>query len=201
MKRTTRNAVRTKQEIIAKAAPIFNVYGYAGSKMQLIVAATGFQKGGIYCHFDSKLDLAKAAFLYNCSLLEKAYLKKINPADSPRKQLLQFFENYRNFIARPTIKGGCPIMNTATEVDDTNKEFRLLAKSALKTLSLRIEAILQAGKESGDFRATIDPQKEVNFFFATLEGAIMIAKLHHQKRSFTDTFDRLLLYLEQNILV
>ena len=65
MKRATRNAAKSKQEIIEKAAPVFNQYGYAGTKLDMLIKATGFQKGGIYCHFDSKMDLARAVFKYN----------------------------------------------------------------------------------------------------------------------------------------
>ena len=58
MKRMTRNAVKTKQEIIEKSAPVFNVNGFAGTSMQMLVKATGYQMGGIYRHFDTKMDLA-----------------------------------------------------------------------------------------------------------------------------------------------
>ena len=55
MKRTTRNAAKTKKEIIEKSAPIFNVHGYAGTKIQMLVDATGYQAGGIYRHFKDKM--------------------------------------------------------------------------------------------------------------------------------------------------
>ena len=73
MKRTTRNAAKTKQEIIEKAAPVFNVNGFAGTSMKMLVQATGYQMGGIYRHFASKMDLAKAVFQYN---YETIVLKK-----------------------------------------------------------------------------------------------------------------------------
>ena len=75
MKRTTRNAVKTRQEIIEKSAPIFNVHGYAGTKIQMLVDATGYQAGGIYRHFTNKENLAKAAFQYNYELLIKSNFK------------------------------------------------------------------------------------------------------------------------------
>ena len=62
MKRTIRNATKTKQEIIEKSAPVFNIHGYSGTKMQMLVDATGYQMGGIYRHFETKMDLAKAVF-------------------------------------------------------------------------------------------------------------------------------------------
>ena len=59
-----RKGERTKQEIIRKAAPIFNEKGYDGAALSDLMRATGLEKGGIYRHFDSKEQLAAEAFDY-----------------------------------------------------------------------------------------------------------------------------------------
>jgi len=53
---------QTRQEIIRKAAPIFNQRGYDGAALSDLMKATGLEKGGIYRHFDSKQQLAAEAF-------------------------------------------------------------------------------------------------------------------------------------------
>jgi len=55
---------QTRQEIIRKAAPIFNQRGYDGAAMSDLMKATGLEKGGIYRHFSSKEALAAEAFDY-----------------------------------------------------------------------------------------------------------------------------------------
>src|SRR5215218_9888751 len=55
---------RTRERIIATAAPLFNQRGYVGASMSDLMAATGLEKGGIYRHFESKDALALAAFDY-----------------------------------------------------------------------------------------------------------------------------------------
>ena len=57
-----RKGEQTRQEIIRKAAPIFNQRGYDGAALSDLMRATGLEKGGIYRHFDSKQQLASAAF-------------------------------------------------------------------------------------------------------------------------------------------
>jgi len=52
------------QEIIRKAAPIFNQRGYDGAALSDLMKATGLEKGGIYRHFSSKEALAAEAFDY-----------------------------------------------------------------------------------------------------------------------------------------
>ena len=46
-----RKGEETRQEIIRKAAPIFNRKGYSGAALSDLMRATGLEKGGIYRHF------------------------------------------------------------------------------------------------------------------------------------------------------
>ena len=46
-----RKGEQTGQEIIRKAAPIFNQKGYDGAALSDLMRATGLEKGGIYGHF------------------------------------------------------------------------------------------------------------------------------------------------------
>src|SRR6202044_1542725 len=59
-----RKGEQTRQEIIRKAAPIFNQRGFDGATLSDLMKATGLEKGGIYRHFDSKEMLAAEAFDY-----------------------------------------------------------------------------------------------------------------------------------------
>jgi len=164
MKRDTRNAAKSRQEIIEKSAAVFNVHGYSGAKMQMIIDATGYQKGGIYCHFESKEELARESFLYNVEQLKSIYFKNILAEDSATQQIKTFKENYQNFLKRPTIKGGCPILNTSTEVDDTNTEFRSYVKSALDGLFKKLKTILIEGQKSREFNQELFLRSSINGF-------------------------------------
>ena len=57
-----RKGEETRQEIIRRAAPIFNRKGYSGAALSDLMRATGLEKGGIYRHFESKEELAGDAF-------------------------------------------------------------------------------------------------------------------------------------------
>jgi TetR/AcrR family transcriptional repressor of nem operon len=57
-----RKGEQTRQDIIRKAAPIFNQKGYDGAALSDLMRATGLEKGGIYRHFESKEELAGDAF-------------------------------------------------------------------------------------------------------------------------------------------
>jgi len=53
-----RKGEQTRQEIIRKAAPIFNQRGYDGAALLRSDGGDGSKKAGIYRHFDSKQQLA-----------------------------------------------------------------------------------------------------------------------------------------------
>jgi len=200
MKRTTRNAAKTKQEIIEKSAPLFNVHGYEGTKMQMIVEATGYQMGGIYRHFGTKKALAKEVFQYNYQLLKNSYIAGVHEDQSSREQLLQLLHNLKTTFFAPTLVGGCPILNTAIEADDTDKDFRVLASEGLDELVGIVEKILEKGKTEGDFKHSIDPTQEALYLMTTVEGLIMVAKLKRSGKVLTAIFERFASYIEDNIL-
>ncbi len=56
----TEKGESTKRELLAVAAEVFAYHGYAGTRMDDIIAASGMTKGAIYFHFGSKEELARA---------------------------------------------------------------------------------------------------------------------------------------------
>lgn len=200
MKRTTRNAAKTRREIIEKSAPIFNVHGYAGTKMQMLIEATGYQMGGIYRHFDTKMDLAKSVFQYNYEAIIQPNLQ-FAEALNPKEKLLTIIENYKRMLLNPLARGGCPLLNTATEVDDTNESFRQLAQSFVEEILNTIESILEDGKTANLFQSSLDAKKEALYLFATVEGAIMIGKLTKDAKPVFDIYSQVSNYLEESIFI
>ena len=198
MKRTTRNPEKSKREIIEKSAPVFNTYGISGTSMQMLVDATGFQMGGIYRHFNSKLELSKAVFQYNYETLVKPNLK---PDDSlnPKEKLIAIFENYKKMILKPRIKGGCPLLNTAMEVDDTDPEFRLLAKANAEEVISLMTKVLEEGKAGGVFKSNLNSTGQAQFLFASVEGAILLTTLTRSIEPLQNIFGQIHKHIVENI--
>ncbi len=201
MKRTERNPVKSRQEIIEKSAPVFNIHGFAGASMQMIIEATGYQKGGIYRHFSSKKQLAQAVFQHNFGALKQAYLKDLEQGSRAPMQLLKLLSNFLETVANPVIEGGCPMLNMAPEVDDTDTDMRQMVSHALDELSQPITGIFKKGMAEGTFRQGLDPQQEANFVIALIEGSIMMAKLQGKRRIILGNCERLFHYLNHFIFV
>jgi TetR/AcrR family transcriptional repressor of nem operon len=166
---------RTRQRIVAAAAPVFNQHGYAGSSLADLMKATGLEKGGIYRHFSSKEELAAEAFDYTWEEVLRVRLPDADPADGA---IVWLKEVIANFVHRQSpVAGGCPLLNTATESDDGNAILRARVTRALRNWVLRLQTVLEDGAKRGEIRPGIDSREVASIIGATLEGALMMSRL------------------------
>jgi AcrR family transcriptional regulator len=171
-------AAQTKQRIIEKAAILFNQNGYAGSSIDGIMKLTGLQKGGIYNHFKSKDEIALAAFDHSLALLKQKVLADIPNKNNAIDRLHALVHGFTGFVENQTIIGGCPILNTAVESDDTHPELRLRAQGAINEIRASIGSIIELGIRQREIIAEIDSEEASIAIVATIEGALMLSKLY-----------------------
>ena len=169
-----RKGEQTRQEIIRKAAPIFNQKGYDGAALSDLMKATGLEKGGIYRHFDSKQELAGEAFDHAWKLAMDARFEGMQEIANTVDRLKQIVRNFRD---RRVIQGGCPLLNTAVDSDDGNPKLRAKARQALSSWLHRIEAIVEEGKRQGEVRSDVDSAELAMLIVSMLEGSFMIRRL------------------------
>jgi TetR/AcrR family transcriptional regulator, transcriptional repressor for nem operon len=127
-----RKGEQTRQEIIRKAAPIFNQKGYDGAALSDLMRATGLEKGGIYRHFGSKQELAGDAFDHAWKIAMDTRFEGTEQIANTVDRLKQIVRNFRD---RRTglVPGGCPLLNTAIDCDDGNPKLREKARQALSS--------------------------------------------------------------------
>jgi TetR/AcrR family transcriptional regulator, transcriptional repressor for nem operon len=170
-------ADKTRQFIIQRSAPIFNKKGYAGTSMADIQQATGLAKGGIYGNFTGKEEIALEVFEYSYNQLKEALRFKIKQEKTAKAKLFAILDYYRNYTLKPTIDGGCPVLNTGVDADDHIPFLKDRARKALKEMLDSLEYIIQKGIEYQEFRKDLSAAKEAEVFYALIEGGIMMSKL------------------------
>ncbi|MBT1711160.1 TetR/AcrR family transcriptional regulator [Fulvivirgaceae bacterium PWU5] len=172
-----RDPEATKETILKKSGVLFNTQGYKATSISQITDATGFTKGAIYRHFGSKDDLEREtlAFLSNI-LFGKLRVIIVNESNSVDKLrgIFKFFESY---ISNPPLKGGCPLLNAAIEVDDAHPALRKEAVKTLTVLKKSLMTILQNGIEHKQLKPDTDVMFFSTLIIAVLEGGIMMSKL------------------------
>lgn len=166
----------TRRLILERAAPVFNQRGYAGTSMSEVVEATRLEKGGIYNHFASKEELAVAAFDYAISLIVDGYAAA-QEDKAGLDRLVAIIQIFGDWSGHPLVAGGCPIMNTAIEADDTNPKLAARARAAMDSWHRLIGSIVKDAKARGELDADVDPYELATLVTSTLEGSLMLSRL------------------------
>ena len=193
-----RKGEHTRQEIIRKAAPIFNQKGYEGAALSDLMEATGLEKGGIYRHFDSKQQLAAEAFDYAWKLALDTRFEGTEAISNRVDRLKQIV---RNFWERRSglVPGGCPLLNTAIDSDDGNPQLREKARRALRSWLDRLRSIIEQGQRRGEIRSEIDSAGLATLIVSTLEGSLMVSRLERRDQPRDWACRQLQEYLETNV--
>lgn len=192
-------AERTKQFIIEKTAPIFNVKGYAGTSLSDMTDITGLTKGSIYGNFANKDEVALAAFDRNLKAVTNIIQQEMEKERSYKGKLLVYTRVYENFLKHPFPTGGCPILNTAIEADDTHPLLKEKANAAIIAWKNKIIGLVKKGNENNEFKPGIDPEGTALTIIAMIEGAVMITKLTgkmNYRKAIMDSAERLIHDLE-----
>lgn len=171
-------AEETKARIIQQAADLFNQHGYAGSSMSDIMQATGLKKGGIYNHFASKDELAIAAFDFAIEQVSQRYGQAVREKRGAIARLNAIIHAFSTALDEVSLKGGCPILNTAIESDDTHPALRERTQRAMYDWRILIHRVVQTGIERGEILPTVNPDCVATILISTLEGALMMTKLY-----------------------
>ena len=171
-------AEETKAWIIEKTAPVFNRKGFTGTTLSDMEEATGLTKGSIYNNFVNKDEVALAVFDYNLAMVNNLVSAEMSKHTTAKGQLLAYVNVYGNdVLKRPFPKGGCPVLNTAVESDDTHPELRKKASAAITAWKNKIVSLIEKGKKDKEFRHSVNAEEVALTMVATIEGGIMVSKV------------------------
>ena len=190
---------QTRQEIIRKAAPIFNQRGYDGAALSDLMQATGLEKGGIYRHFASKEALAAEAFDYAWGETLNARIHDLDATSNTVDRLKQLVANFID--RRGIIPGGCPLLNTAVDTDDGNPVLRKRARKALRDWRGYIISVIRTGIRARQIRPKVEAKRVATLIISSLEGAFMVYRLERTEESLRAVQAHLDSYLETELRV
>ncbi|HMG88425.1 MAG TPA: TetR/AcrR family transcriptional regulator [Chryseolinea sp.] len=190
-----RNPQATKETILKKSGVLFNTQGYKSTSISEITDATGFTKGAIYRHFESKDELEIETLHYLSSLMFEKLRGRIKEKSTAAEKLRTIFHFFESYISNPPIKGGCPLLNAAIEADDSNPALRKAALKILTGLRDSIVTMLANGIKHKQIKAGIDKEHYATLIIAVLEGAIMMSKLSESD----DDIKRMIKHLDKQV--
>ena len=190
---------QTRQHIIQQAATLFNQRGYIGSSISDVMQCTGLQKRGIYRHFQSKEQLALAAFDYAQQLNTSQLVAAVAAETDAVQKLLAFISAFHTLTLHPPVPGGCPVLNTIVDSDDGDPALRERVVAVVSGWEQLIERIVADGVAQGSLRRDIDPQAVATVLIATVEGGILLARAHRSPLYLQHAVDHLLMYVRRDL--
>ncbi len=191
---------KTRQLIVEKSAALFNQKGYAGTSIQDIMAATGLTKGGIYGNFKKesgdkkgvKEEIAVAAFLHAVKVVNEEVQKRTFVIENSIDKLKAVTYFYKERVMNPPVEGGCPILNTSIDVDDSQPALRKKVIKAVQYWKERIIKTLEKGIANGQIRKDVNAEEFATLFIGTLEGGLMMSRIFNDNHHFDIMADQLI---------
>jgi AcrR family transcriptional regulator len=193
-------AEKTKQFIIEKTATLFNTKGYTSTSLSDITAATGLTKGSIYGNFENKDAVALEVYKFNAGSLSKNMLRSFSDEfPTAIDKLHAFVAFYRKNWHSVFVSGGCPLMNAATEADDT---FPLLKNQVTKSFQewiSKISKVISQGQKNGELNIKANADEYASLFIMLTEGGILLSKTTGDEKFLNQALDKVLNIIDQEL--
>jgi TetR/AcrR family transcriptional regulator, transcriptional repressor for nem operon len=172
---------RTREFIVEKTASLFNTKGFDGTTLSELTEATGLTKGALYGNFTDKDEIAVEAFRHSVKKVKSMVRVHLDGASTYKKQLNRLLEFYALYVFEPPVVGGCPLLNSAIEVDDYRTSMRKIVATELMDTIEFIAGLLKKGVKANEFRPDINPRHLAYTFFCSVEGALMFSRVEKSK--------------------
>ncbi|WNJ17610.1 TetR/AcrR family transcriptional regulator [Pontibacter sp. G13] len=192
---------KTRQHIIESTAELFNKKGFAGTSMADITQATGLTKGSVYGNFKNKDEVATAVFLHNYQLIVEGIAAELKPRNSPLDKIYGYVAFYRREYQMMFLKGGCPLLNTAMDADDTHPLLAEQAKMVLGKWKKHLIRLVEKGQEAGEIDPETVPNRFAMMMISLLEGGIAMAKASGDHSYLFHAFEEIELRIREMSLI
>lgn len=193
-------AEKTRQFIIEKTASLFNTKGYTSTSLSDITEATGLTKGSIYGNFENKDQVALEVYKYNANLLKQSMSRSFGDEfPSTIDKLHAFVAFYRKNWQSVFLNGGCPLMNAATEADDTYPLLKNQVTRSFTEWISRITEVIKQGQKIGELSANANASEYASLFIMLIEGGILLSKTTGEEKFLNQALDRILTIINNEL--
>jgi len=187
----------TRQRILERAAPLLNRHGFQSAPVSEIMRVTGLQKGGLYNHFESKEELALAAFDLLMDRINRKVMEVHRSHDSPLAQLTAHVQLIAS--GGTETEGGCPMANSIVESDDANPALRARVANVLDQWRWLLTHTVAKGIVAGEIRADVNPDEVATRVICALEGGHLLRHFYGEERYLQQMGKFLTEYIERDL--
>jgi len=192
-------AEKTKQLILETAVPLYNKKGISGVNIDDVLNEAKITKGCLYGHFENKDDLTAQVVELMLKKVSDRIQMSVSNAKTTKGKISAYLDFYKDPI-NTYISGGCPIFNTAVEVDDSFPVIKQKVAALLRFGQEGLTAILKEGIENGEYSARLDPAVFAFKLVASVEGGLVMCRTMDTMKPMQSLIKNLKAELEQYAL-
>ena len=174
-----RDGRSTRDTVIAAATKLMRLHGYQKTSLDDVLRESGVGKGNFYHYFKSKEELGHAILDQLISEFLDRTLEPCFAAEvaNPVGQIRCFLDRVLELQRGSNCVGGCPLGNLASELSDVHEGFRTRLAAIFVAWRDRLTRALDDARTRGLVTDDCAPAAVAHFVVASLEGAILLAKV------------------------
>ena len=166
----------TRDQILDCAQGLIQTRGYNGFSFRDIAGDIGIKSSSIHYYYPGKTDLAVAVASEYRTAFTTATQQLVANNRSAVTTLLNYAELFEMTLKRENRLCLCGML--ASEVNSVEPELRSEIKAFFKDQIHFLLDIISDGQSKGEIRADIGTESFAKTYLATLEGAMMLARLN-----------------------
>ena len=181
----------TKRKIVDAGVQLMRARGYNATTVDDICRDAGVTKGGFFHYFKSKDDIARAALTHfhegKVKDYENAPFRKL--AD-PLDRIFGRLDFVKESIGgKQRVTKGCLIGMFAQELAFTNPEIRDVCQNFFARIVRDLGQDLTEAKAIHAPEARFNPKAVAQFYLATVQGSLMLAKIAGNNEVFHENIE------------
>ena len=165
-------AQSTRERLVASAAEVIRIKGYAAASVNDIAAAAGVTKGSFFHHFPTKEACAREAAVQWKEQSRADAADSARKATTPAERIIAYIDFRISLLEGPVAKYACYIGTVLHEVHDTHPELAADIASSLLDQARALEPDLAAALGA----ARSEAHALAIHIEASIQGALLLAR-------------------------
>ncbi|MEU3842838.1 TetR/AcrR family transcriptional regulator [Streptomyces sp. NPDC028635] len=161
----------TSERLIESTRELLWERGYVGTSPKAILERAGAGQGSMYHHFKGKPDLALTAIRRTAEEMRAAAGRVLDGPGTPYERIAAYLTRERDVLR------GCPVGRLTMDPDIVaSAELRAPVDETIAWLRDRLAALVDEGKEQGQFGPGLDSEETASAIVATVQGGYVLAR-------------------------
>lgn len=165
------------EDVLARAAALFQRHGYAATSLRDLTAATGLSVAALYHRYGDKDGVFCAALEHYAERSVMPRLGGLAAAAKPLAEIVAFFDDIVALSADDPDRLGCLLVNTALDGGRMSETARTATASRLAAIEAAFRRALDRAAQTGALPRGVDPALAAESLLAKLLAIRVFARL------------------------